>query len=404
MRAALIGKPLGHSYSKDIHEKLGYSYDLLEVEKQDIKGLLRSGGYVGFNVTIPYKKEMIKYLDEIDDNALSVGAVNTVFVRNGRLIGYNTDILGMEYLIKSNGFNLKDKRVMILGTGGTSLTANTVCMRANAKEIITVGRSAVINYENCYAYANVDYIINTTPVGMSPNENACPIEVERFTNLEGVIDVIYNPFKTDLVIRARAMGVKAVGGLQMLVAQAVYAAEIFTQNPFKTQVIDQIYKQIRLEKYGVAFIGMPSSGKTTLAKNIAQFTGKPHIDTDCEIAKLAKKTVPKIFMEDGEFAFRNMESRVVAEFLNKNAVVSTGGGAVLKKENAFKIARNSVVVLVERDVEKLSLEGRPLSTSYEKLKIMQSERMPFYRVLADFCVDNNGEIDSAAQAIREILL
>lgn len=402
MRAALLGKPLGHSYSKIIHEKLGYPYDLLEIGRDELEGVLRSGRYDGFNVTIPYKRDVIPLLDSIDGPAREIGAVNTVKAEGGRLIGYNTDLYGLEYILRSASFDLKGERVMILGTGGTSLTAQAAARRAGAKEIYVVGRQSDINYTNCYGLAPA-YIINTTPVGMYPNVDACPIEVERFSSLKGVADVIYNPLCTELVMRARAMGVTAVGGLGMLAAQGVYASEIFGAARASEELISSILRDLRGLSCSVAFIGMPGSGKSTLAKMTAEYMGKEFIDTDTVIENMAGKTIPEIFAERGEDGFRDIEEGAVRAAFCKNAVVATGGGAVLREKNRINIRRNSVVIWVRRNADHLDMNGRPLSKSRGELNRLAEQRYPFYRDLADFSVDNDAAIEDAFFKIKEFL-
>ena len=404
VRAALIGKPLGHSYSKTVHEKLGYPYDLLEVDEKDIEKLLRSEKYTGFNVTVPYKKTVIPLLDELDPSAAEVGAVNTIKVRKRRLIGYNTDVYGMEKMLAASGINLYGKTVMILGTGGTSLTARAVCRRGGAREVIVVGRTSPVNYVNCYTKTGVDVIINTTPVGMYPHDEDCPIRVDAFKGLEGVADVIYNPFRTALVRNALALGIKATGGLKMLVEQAVRAAEIFTDGFISDVVSDRIYREILFSACGVAFIGMPGSGKTALGKYTAELLGKKFIDTDSEIEKRCGKSIPEIFAEDGEEYFRKIESEAIADAASeRNAVISTGGGAVLREENRYALLKNSVIINVERRIDALEKSGRPLSSSTEKLAAMYAERCPIYRDLGDFCINNDGSIAQAQQKIKEIV-
>ena len=402
MRAALIGKPLGHSYSKIIHEKFGYGYDLLPIEPEEIEDTLKSGMYGGFNVTVPYKREVMKYLDEVDDTALKIGAVNTVKAEGGKLIGYNTDLGGMEYMLISAGVHLRGKRVMILGTGGSSRTANALANKLGASEIVTVGRTSAVNYSNCHE-CDPEVIINTTPVGMYPDFDACPIDISGFPNLSAVADIVYNPLNTDLLLSARDRGIAFCGGLGMLVSQAVYASEIFTGMDRKTE-IPRILREIRGLACGVVFIGMPGSGKSTLGKYAAELLNKKFVDTDAEIEKIFAKPVSAIFSENGEEAFRNAETEVIRDAARENAVVSTGGGAVLRAINRKNIRRNSLVIHVKRDLEKLETAGRPLSASTEKLYAMQCERMPIYRDLADFCVDNNGEPDEAKAKIKEYLL
>lgn len=404
MRAALIGKPLGHSYSKLIHEKLGTEYDLLEIEKGDIAPLLKSGKYGGFNVTIPYKREVFSVLDEVDPLAEKIGAVNTVCVRNRRLIGYNTDVLGLEYMLRRADINLKDKTVMILGTGGTSRTANAAAERAGAKKVITVGRTSPVNYENCYGFQDVQVIINTTPVGMYPNTCGCPININGFKNLSAVADVIYNPLNTRLILDAKGRGLKASGGLSMLVSQAVYASALFYGQPAKEEQIERIIREIRTLSCGITLIGMPGSGKSTLGKMVAEYFNKQFTDTDKTVESAAGKSIPEIFNNDGEGVFRDLETQaVLSAAAKRNAVIATGGGAVLREENRRAMKENSVVILIERSAEKLSTFERPLSYGLEAVKKIERERMPIYRDLADFCISNEGNIEDAFDRIKEIL-
>ena len=245
MRAALIGKPLGHSYSKIIHERLGYGYDLVELDECEILPLLKGQKYNGFNVTIPYKKTVMPLLDFISDEAREIGSVNTVVVRNSRLFGYNTDYYGLEYLVNDAGIDMVGKSVLILGTGGTSATSKVLCRKLGASKITVVGRSSTINYSNCYKCTDVQIVINTTPVGMYPNVDEIPIDLSLFPLLEGVIDVVYNPLNTDLLLQAKALGVKCAGGLKMLVAQAVFASELFTDSKYEAGLIDKLFKEIQ---------------------------------------------------------------------------------------------------------------------------------------------------------------
>lgn len=404
MRAALIGKPLGHSYSREIHERLGYPYDLKEVDEGDLSALLSSGVYDGFNVTIPYKKTVMPLLDSVDGIAKKIGAVNTVKVRNRQLFGYNTDAYGLEYLMKKEGISLNDKTVMILGTGGTSLTAGAVAERLGAKEIVTVGRSSPVNYESCYNVKGVSVIINTTPVGMYPNVEAPLVQLSRFEGLESVVDVIYNPLRTRLLIEARGLGLKTAGGLKMLVAQAVRSAEIFTDTVLGDGCIEGLYRQIALEKCNVVLIGMPGAGKSTLGRLLAEELKKPFTDVDSVAEELAGKPVQRIIEEDGERAFREIESNALHLALKKGGVIATGGGCVLSKKNRQAILSNSIIAHIERDADKLSVEGRPLSSSTSALEMLQAERMPIYCDLADFSIKNNGGILSALSALKEKLL
>lgn len=404
MRACLIGKPLGHSYSKLIHERLGYPYDLVEVEAEEIAGVLRSGKYEGFNVTIPYKKEVIKHLDELDPSAAEIGAVNTVKVRNRRLIGYNTDFLGLKYMLESEGIEVKDKSVMILGTGGASATCVAVCKSMGAGEITVVGRSSPVNYQNCYDKTDVQIIFNATPVGMHPLSDACPIEVERFPSLTNAVDLIYNPAQTEFLRRARACGAVGTGGLKMLVAQAVFASQIFRDTTVDKAFIQQAMKEVRLKTSSIALIGMPGSGKTTVGKLLSEALGKQFIDTDEQIERTTGKSIPQIFSDDGEKVFRDIEQAQVSVAFKHPSVIATGGGAILREANVRAITRNSVVIWLDRPVESLPLNGRPLSSSLSALNEMYSQRMPIYRDLGDIYIKNDATPEQAVAKILEQLL
>lgn len=406
MRFALLGKTLGYSYSKDIHQKFGYDYDLLEVEEKDFSKVLKNGSYDGFNVTVPYKKEVVKHLDFIDDNARTIGSVNTVVVRNRKLFGYNTDFLGLEYLISSEGVVINGKSVLILGTGGTCSTAKAVCEKLGAKKIVVVGRTSTVNYQNCYENLDVEVLINTTPVGTYPNTQESLIDVNRFLYLESVIDVVYNPLKTQLILNAEQRGIKAVCGLKMLVAQAVFSAQLFTNKTYPKNIIEEIYKQVKIDRSAIVFIGMPSSGKTTVGRELAKRMGREFFDIDEVVTSLSGKTPEQIILSDGEEFFREVEAKVlkIITSQNRTAVISVGGGAILKEENRESLKRNSIIIHVERDLEKLSLSGRPLSKSVDNLKILEEQRMPIYCDLADFSVDNNQSIEETLRQVEEKLV
>ena len=242
---ALIGKTLKHSYSKIIHNLLAdYSYDLVEVSPENLKDFVKYGGYDGYNVTIPYKKDIIPTLDEVDEFALLIGAVNTVVVKDGKKKGYNTDFRGMVYALNRANISVKDKVVLILGSGGTSNTAKAVCEYLGAKSIKIVSRSGEINYQNCYEQTDTNVIINTTPVGTYPNNYERSLDLSRFLVLDGVLDVVYNPSLTALLYQAKCLGVKYGGGLPMLVAQAKYAMELFLDKKYKDDIIEKVLNKI----------------------------------------------------------------------------------------------------------------------------------------------------------------
>lgn len=398
MKYCLIGEKLGHSYSKVIHNLQGLDYSLVEVEKGKLGEFIK-GDYDGFNVTIPYKKDIIPFLDEIEESAKQIGAVNTVLVKNGKRCGYNTDVFGMEFALNRAKINLADKRVMILGTGGTSLTATEVCKRAGAKEVVYVSRSGEINYQNCYQ-KSVDVIINTTPVGMYPNAHASPVDLSRFKGLEGVFDCVYNPLRTNLILQAEGLKIKCSGGLPMLVGQGLKAEEIWLEKSIDISVYESVLNTILNEKRNVVLIGMPSCGKTTVAKFLAEKTGKGVVDTDELIFKMQGKKPSEIIEEFGEKYFRDIESIAVKEASeNIGVIIATGGGAVLREENVVALKRNGTLIYLERAIEKLIDDDRPLSKNGAISRLFEI-RKPIYESVCDKKVSNDGEID---KAIREIL-
>ena len=287
MKYGLIGEKLPHSFSKIIHAKIAdYDYELKELKKSELEEFMLAKDFCAVNVTIPYKKEVMKYLDNISHSAKKIGAVNTVVNKNGALFGYNTDYLGLKSLIEKKGVDLKGKTVLILGSGGTSLTALGVCEDMGAKEVLRVSRNKkgnCITYSDLSEYYHADVIINTTPVGMYPDTDKTPLDISSFKKLEAVFDVIYNPLRTNLVLSAQNIGVKAEGGLYMLVAQAVYASEYFLDKKYDEKLIDKIYSSLLCERENIVLSGMPGSGKSTVGKMLANDLNKAFIDTDEEL-------------------------------------------------------------------------------------------------------------------------
>ena len=398
MKYCLIGEKLGHSYSKVIHNLQGLDYSLVEVEKGKLCDFIKEG-YDGFNVTIPYKKDIIPLLDEVEESAKQIGAVNTVLAKNGKLYGYNTDVFGMEFALRRAKIELSGKRVMILGTGGTSLTATAVCKRAGAKEVIYVSRSGEVNYDNCYE-KRVDVIINTTPVGMYPNVDASPVDLSKFESLEGVFDCIYNPLRTNLIIEAQKLGIKSTGGLPMLVAQGLKAEEIWLGREIEVAHYEEVLKIIEGQKQNLVLIGMPSCGKTTVAKLLAERTGKAVIDTDELIFKNQGVKPSEIIEKFGEKHFRDEESLAVKEASQSvGVIIATGGGAILREENVCALKRNGVLFYLERDINKLVDDDRPLSKNGAISRLFE-QRKPIYESVCDKKVSNDGDIE---YTIEEIL-
>lgn len=406
MEYGLIGERLGHSFSKTVHNELAdYNYELKEIPKTELDAFMKRADFKAINVTIPYKQDVIPYLYEISDIARRIGAVNTIVNKNGRLYGYNTDYWGMKALIEYAGIELKGKTVIVLGSGGTSKTAFAVASDLGAKHVYRVSRGGgdgLITYSQAEG-VDAEIIINTTPCGMYPNLGGTAVDIAKFPNLSGVVDAVYNPINSALVVKAKQKGIKAVGGLYMLVAQAVFACERFLDTHISNSEIDRIYRKILKQKQNVVLIGMPSSGKTTVGQQLAGELQKEFIDTDVEIVKKAGITIPEIFEKYGEAHFREIESEVIKELSrNQNYVIATGGGAILKPENTELLKQNGLVVFIDRPLEKLiTTDDRPLSSDREMLEKRYNERYALYCSSADITVNAEFDIETNTKAVKE---
>ena len=406
MDYGLIGERLPHSFSKEIHEKIAdYQYSLKELNLDELESFILSKNFKAINVTIPYKQAVIPYLDEIAPEAQAIGAVNTIVNRDGVLCGYNTDFGGMRALIERAGVDLKYKKALILGTGGTSRTAAAVCERLGAKAILRVSRSGredSITYEEAYRdHADADVIINTTPCGMYPDIFGCPIDLDRFTRLSGVIDAVYNPLNTSLVLEARARGIDAGSGLYMLVAQAVLAAELFTGRELDTvKLTNSIYDEIYFDKRNIVLTGMPGSGKSTVGRIIAEKLGRDFIDTDSLIVERYGE-ITGIFAQFGEQTFRDYESEIICELAPLTGkVISTGGGAILRPVNVGALRRNGELFFIDRSPEYLiPTADRPLADEKAKIEKLYEERIDIYMDTADYIIDGDCDPDDVADSV-----
>ena len=406
MQYGLIGEHLGHSFSKEIHNKIGdYNYELMEIAPDKLTDFITSRDFKGINVTIPYKQDVIPLLDHVADAALSIGAVNTIVNRDGVLTGYNTDYLGMKSMIEYNHISFDGKKVLILGTGGTSKTAAAVAAHLGAKKIIKVSRSGkgdAVTYDEAYElHSDAGCIINTTPAGMYPNIDNVPIDLDRFTNLTGVVDAIYNPINTKLVRDARLKGIKATGGLFMLVAQAVKAAELFFDTTYDNRLMESIYKSMEAKKGNIVLVGMPGSGKSSVGHILADRLNIPFVDTDELIVKKAGMEITDIFAKFGEPHFRDIESEVIKELSpDTGVIISTGGGAVLRDKNVYELKANGRLFLLDRPMENIvPTDDRPLADNKEKLAKLYEVRKPIYKACCDEVIDASVELESVAEEI-----
>ena len=402
----LLGAKLGHSYSKPIHNLLAdYHYELYAVTPEELKQLMTSRAFRGLNVTIPYKKDVLPYLDEVSSEVREVGSANTLVMgADGKLRGYNTDLPGFLSMADRAGVSLTDKKVVILGSGGTSLTAQAAARRRGAREIIVVSRTGEVNYEKLYAdHTDAEVIINTTPVGMYPNNGESPIDLSRFDRCTGVLDVIYNPFHTALLQQAEERGIPSENGLWMLVAQAKYAAEYFTGKAIPDEKIAEVYGCMRAEMSNLILTGMPGCGKSSIGRAVAERMGRNFVDMDEIIVRLAGKSIPEIFAEDGEETFRAIETEAARECgREKSLVIATGGGAVTRDATMRALQQNGEILFIERPLEQLPTHGRPLSSGgLNTLKAMYEKRLPLYRKYASCTIDNSGDIERTIEAAME---
>lgn len=400
-----IGKKLTHSFSKEIHAKLAdYEYKLIELAEEDIPTFFEKKEFEGINVTIPYKQTVIPYLDSVSDIAERIGAVNTVVNKNGKLYGYNTDYYGMKALIERVGLNLNGKKVLILGTGGTSKTAHVVADDMGADEILTVSRSKSnenVTYEEAVTlHSDAEVIINTTPSGMYPDIESKPIDISSFSKLEGVIDAVYNPFRTNLVLDALKRGLRSEGGLFMLVMQAVVAVEKFLDTKIDKSVAERVFLSVLAAKENVILTGMPGSGKSTVGKLI-KLNGYEFVDTDTEIENQCGCTIKELICTKGEKYFRDIETEVIRDACFESCrIISTGGGAVLREENVHCLMRNGRLFFIDAELSRLcATDSRPLSDTYDKLVKLYNERIDIYKATADVIVPDLTTPEAEAEYI-----
>lgn len=404
LRCGLLGEHLGHSFSPQIHRELAdYEYRLIELAPDELAGFLTGDGYDALNVTIPYKKAVIPYLDELSDEAQRIGAVNTIVRRDGKKYGYNTDYFGFDSLITHSQIPVDGKKVLVLGTGGASLTVQAVLADRGAGEITVISRNGADNYGNLDRHTDAEVIVNATPVGMYPNNGVSPVSLRRFPRCEGVLDLIYNPARTALLLEAEELGIPAENGLYMLVAQAASACGFFTGSPVGSDAVEQITAGIALDTQNVILIGMPGCGKSTVGREIARISGRPFVDADEEFVRCYSVTPADVITGEGEEKFRQMEHTVLCELSKKSGyVISCGGGAVTREENYAPLHQNGVILFLQRELSRLSTDGRPLSKGRSAEELYR-ERIDAYRRFADLEITSTEVVEKTATAALDAI-
>ena len=401
----ILGEHLSHTFSPQIHSLLAdYSYDIKEIAKDSLESFMTSREFDFLNVTIPYKKEVIKYLTSLSEEVKRIGAVNTIkHTKDGNLVGFNTDYYGFAYTLDKSQISVEGAKILVLGSGGASMPVRAVLEDKGAKSIVTISRSGEDNYENITKHFDANVIINTTPVGMYPSNGESLVDLSCFPYCCGVVDIVYNPHKTALMLDAERLGIKCIGGLYMLVAQAKKAAEIFTEQIIDDDIIEKIYNVISFETSNIVLVGMPGCGKSTIGRILAQQTNKNFFDSDDEFTKVFGITPANAIETLGVEKFREMEHKIITELgKNTNCVIATGGGVVTIKENYSPLHQNGTIIYIERDLEALSTSDRPISKSIGLEKLYET-RNPLYISFSDFKVTNNKTASDTVKKIIKII-
>ena len=404
MLYGLLGEKLRHSYSPAIHNLLGdYPYELFEVTPSDLRTFMESASFDGLNVTIPYKKAVISYCQQLSPQAKLLGAVNTVVrLKDGSFIGHNTDYFGFQWICRQLNISYTGKKVLVPGSGGASATVSAV-MRQQGARVTVVSRTGEDNYTNLDRHSDCSVIVNTTPVGMYPENGQSPVDLSIFPNLEGVMDLIYNPAKTKLLLDAQVRGIHTANGLCMLVAQAKESAEWFTGKQISDNVISNIYQTLKQQMENIVLIGMPGCGKTTIGKILSEKLGRTFVDSDAKIEQAAGCTIPQFFQAGGESEFRKLETKVLAEEGKKSGIIlATGGGCVTKAENLPLLRQNGIIIWIRRDPNLLATNDRPISQA-NNLHTLYATRRPYYEEFADFAVENETTCEETAARILNLL-
>ena len=405
LRCGLLGRKLSHSYSPQIHKELaGYEYKLYEKEPEELEDFLRSNTFDGLNVTIPYKKAVMPLLDEISPEAAAIGSVNTIVSREGKLTGYNTDAFGFTWLLQKSGVSVKGKKALVFGSGGASVTVQYVLKSLGADPVVVISRTGENNYANLDRHRDAKILVNATPVGMFPGNGESPVDLTIFDAVDGVLDAVYNPARTALMLQAETLGIPHASGLSMLVAQAKKACEYFTGKPVSDTEIGRIEKLLSHQMENIILIGMPGCGKSSIGLALAEKLGRPFIDADAEIVKRAGCTIPEIFSSGGEPAFREIESEVLADLGKQSGLVlATGGGCITRPENYPSLHQNGRIVWLTRPLELLPTDGRPMSQA-NPLEALWEKRKALYARFSDVKIANDRTIADCVKDIQEALL
>ena len=404
-RCGLLGEKLGHSYSPAIHAELAdYEYRLYEVAPEKLGEFLTGGGFDGMNVTIPYKKAVIPYCAELSPIAQKLQSVNVLVRReDGTLYGDNADAYGFAGMVRASGIQIDGKKTLVLGSGGASSTVCAVLEEMGARSVTIISRKGEDNYNNLDRHADAEVIVNTTPVGMYPNCGVSPVDLSLFPKLEGVLDIVYNPARTAFVLQAEKLGIPYMSGLYMLVAQAKRTAEVFENRDIPDSETERIWKKLSLEMQNIVLVGMPGSGKSTIAALLAERLHRPVLDSDAQVVETAGMSIPDIFAAGGEDAFRARETAALAELGKRSgAVLATGGGSICREENYPLLHQNGTIFWLQRDLALLPKDGRPISQRSD-LAALYAQRAPLYARFADAVIDNNGTPEETVRKILEVL-
>lgn len=401
MLYGLIGRKLEHSYSPAIHRRYGNrAYRLYELEPEELGTFLRRADLGGINVTMPYKRDVLSFCDELSPAVKAIGAANTLVRRKERMIAHNTDLDGFVYMLRRADIQVKGKKVVILGSGGASLSAQAACRELGAGEVAVLSRKGQEHYADLNRHRDAVIVINATPVGMYPHCPDAPVSLEQFPACEGVADVIYNPRRTGLLMEAEERGIPCCGGLSMLVAQAKAAHELFFDTAVPDDKTEEIIREMARDSVNIVLVGMPGSGKTAVGEQLARLSGRKQIDLDDEIVRAAGCSIPELFASQGESVFRELEHKAaMAAGKESGLVITAGGGVVVREDNYPLLHQNGYICHLTRDLERLAVEGRPLSADRAALVRLEAERMPLYRRFRDTTVANNRSAEEAAAEI-----